>query len=531
VAELLTRQSLSLSAANAVFTSARIAVDALTESITVSLRRPTTAAPLAWRDTAKLRVSIVVVVDGVEHSCVGTVSGGVRTGTDGLESGVYRLRYRLPEILGEKAREYMRTATKDAEGYYNDVPLTRLCELAVVERVAFIRIERLSGSIETEILIGLSEAAPAPTVRTKNSVAFDAATDAKEESGDGVLSLTHTAGGTDRAAFAGSANIAGSLSTSITYAGTGMTEMWDATTNSSYSHHGYQLAGDANIPASAQTVTSTLVSISMNEHFLGVITMTGVDSTTPVGTAATAFGTGEPASVTVGSVGADDLVVENFMCAGGTPAEGADQTVRNTENGTFEGGRYRQSTQPGSAGGVMSYPTFDGFSPWNLGAVAFKPVAAGGADFAATGDLDAQAATVAGSALHGRVSTGTLAAQSAAIAGSGIVGRTSSGALAVQAATLSGTAHVGRASSGALAAGNVTIEGAASVSRAAVGALAAGVFLISGLARINRVATGALAAADATISGTGEASGAPISEPEAGPHPLSNLLRLHLLRG
>jgi len=155
----------------------------------------------------------------------------------------------------------------------------------------------------------------------------------------------------------------------------------------------------------------------------------------------------------------------------------------------------------------------------------------GGTTFQATGDLDAQAATVSGTALHHRVGSGALAAQSAAVAGAGVVRRTATGTLAAQAAALSGDGVARRTATGTLAAVNATIEGAASVIRAATGALSAEAAVLAGTAIVIRVATGALDAEDATISGEGENSAAPEdSEPDAGGHPLSNLLRLNLVR-
>lgn len=213
------------------------------------------------------------------------------------------------------------------------------------------------------------------------AVAFDAATSVKEENGDGVVSLTHTASGANRAAFAGVGSTTGgsTTSTSVTYNAVAMTELWDFVQSSTILNAGYVSASEP--PTGAQTVTSTLASLpASQDHLFGVITMTGVDQTTPVGTAATAGGTTSPATVTVGSVGVDDLVVDNLATSQGddvAPVVGADQTSQWSQDGNFTGSFGNGSTQPGTAGGVMSW-TFNNRT-WAIGAVAFKPIAGGGA--------------------------------------------------------------------------------------------------------------------------------------------------------
>jgi hypothetical protein len=279
---------------------------------------------------------------------------------------------------GAKFEAYLQTATKDANGWYNDVPTDWLAQRATTVQ-SYLHLERISGTITTEVQVAATTEGDAPLVREHLSVAFDAATSAVEDNGDGVLSLSHTASGSNRAAFIGVGNVdgtAGSLG-AVTYGGSGATELWDNVFGTYYGNAGYSFIAPA---ASAQTVTSTLVDTTPSGHALGVITMTGVDQTTPTGTAATALGDGlNGVSVTVGSVGTDDLVVDNMHGRPTTPVIGANQTLRNTRDATWPTA-FRQSTQPGSSGGVMSW-TFTGgadYDPAYIGAVAFKPTAAGG---------------------------------------------------------------------------------------------------------------------------------------------------------
>jgi hypothetical protein len=366
---ILSRQDITLNAATPLYSSPIIALDPDAAEIVVVVQRPTTAVPLAWTASGQIQVTISVMVDGVQYRAVGRASGGVRAGPVG-DMAAYRLTYTLPVRLGQRARDYIAQSTRDAEGFYSDVPLDRVGRGATTI-TAQVSISRLRGSITTSVLVAEADSQPAPTVRTKNSVAFDAATSAKEDGGDGVLSLSHTAAGSDRAAFAGVGwyvSGSGDASTSASYGGTGMTELWDFNPDAQAGNAGYRLHAPA---TGAQTVISTLgISTDIQTHILGVVSFTGVDQTTPVGTPNTAFSTTGNGTVTVASVGADDMVVENYLDnAAGTPTIGADQTQRNTQ--TFFTLNYRQSTQPGTAGGVMSWTT-SGVSWWGIGAVAFK---------------------------------------------------------------------------------------------------------------------------------------------------------------
>jgi hypothetical protein len=75
------------------------------------------------------------------------------------------------------------------------------------------------------------------------------------------------------------------------------------------------------------------------------------------------------------------LVVDNLHSLfGGAPGIGADQTQRYAQDVYGDAGDQQYlkgSTQPGTAGGVMSW-TNDGTAEWGIGAVAFKAVSSGG---------------------------------------------------------------------------------------------------------------------------------------------------------
>ena len=355
MASLATRQNIILtSAVNAGrLQTPAIVVDPLTTTLRVRLRRPTTLAPLAWTAADTVRITLRYAIDGQIYACVGHASGGIRLNRDGSEASFYELTYQLPVVM-------------------RDGIARRLGETGI-RGEASILLELLRGTLTSELLAADTTVTLAPRMLEHQSVAFDAVTSAIELAGDGELSVSHTAGGSDRAAFIGVGN-SGTFPRlgSVTYGGTAATEMWDAIFGSNFAHAGYRFTNPA---ASAQTVTSTLDVGGVDEHVLGVISMTGVNQTTPVGAAATATGLSTTATVTVASVGADDMVVCNLYSGWSGATPGADQTERYdqiTVNVSGSG-----DTQLGSAGGVMSKTqTAVGFSEdWGIGAVAFKPVA------------------------------------------------------------------------------------------------------------------------------------------------------------
>lgn len=346
-----------------------ISVDPQTATLTVRLQRPTTAAPLDWPTTARIKVRLVLVVDGVEYAAVSHAVGGVRQDKRGEEATEYTLSYTPPwGFFGERTpqsrtRRIGETATQSVRAF---------CEL--------------EGNAETLLTLE-SAIAPAPDVSFHGSVAFGAASAAAESDagggGDGSVSVSHTAGGTDRAVFLAGCHGDNSSASSATYAGTSATQMWRLTRGAPLTNIGHRLAGDANVPTGAQTATVSFTAVDDYLTYIGVISMTGVHATTPVGTPATGgSATGNP-SVTVASTTADGLVVDAMTTDyNSTITVGTNQTQRFAPTPAFEVD-LRGSSQAGSAGGVMTW-TFSGGSfeyaiGWDLGAVEFKAAAGGAA--------------------------------------------------------------------------------------------------------------------------------------------------------
>jgi hypothetical protein len=162
-----------------------------------------------------------------------------------------------------------------------------------------------------------------------------------------------------------------------------MTEQWDVfdDVTTAVGAAGYSLAMGATLPG-AQTVTSTIgTGGTIVYQTLGVVSMTGVHQTIPVGTpqftAENTPDTTSPVELTVTGVGADDLVLDHIQSLStGAPVVGADQTA--TLNQDDASNNFMAvSRQFGSSGGVMGW-TVTGLTGAMYGAIAFKPSPAEG---------------------------------------------------------------------------------------------------------------------------------------------------------
>lgn len=343
------------------FTSSRMLLDPLTAKIAVRLRRPRADYHVDWTASQLVQANLIVRLDGTEHRCTGHAIGGM-----GISDMV--LTYTLPHGFFGRPRDGAK----------------RLGELGRIVYDARIELGLLGGGATSLDVDAWTIRMPSPTYLYHSSVAFDAATSAEQFSGSGTLSWSHTASGSDRAVFMGCCNYRETDNTGIlnqTYPGTGATaELWDA-------------AGPATDPAKLRTAGWYRVAPSTGAQTAsfdsdvtdptykagGVISMTGVHQTTPVGTHVTGNGLTSAASVTVTDAVSGDLVVDVLTCictAATPPTIGANQTERNAQDVFYDPSAqyFRQSTQNGSDGGVMSWTATDINTSygWNAGAVAFK---------------------------------------------------------------------------------------------------------------------------------------------------------------
>lgn len=186
-----------------------------------------------------------------------------------------------------------------------------------------------------------------------------------------TCSTNYASSGSNRALFVGVGvrGDGGASVTGVTCNGVAMTELWQLATS------GDRCCGFAilNPPTSSVAIVATHGDVASNIG-LTIISMTGVNQTTGWGTPQTNSGAASPATVTVTGVGANDLLCDAMETqSGGSPTFGADQTARQILELGSATNFLASSTQPGSAGGEMSWALS---SPdwFNIGAVAFKPV-------------------------------------------------------------------------------------------------------------------------------------------------------------
>jgi hypothetical protein len=212
-----------------------------------------------------------------------------------------------------------------------------------------------------------------------NSIAFDAATSAREDGGDGIVSLTHTASGSNRVALmtVGVDNPFSSAAGTMDYGGVSgetLIVLNDGTFTQQATY--YVIAP----PTSAQTVTNTQTDTTPDADNLTVMSLTGVDQTTPVPAAdvKSRNGTSEtgPSSLTVTNVASTDLVCDHWYNQGvGSATIGADQTERASVGNGSNPDVMKTSTQDGSNGGVMSWSWTGSVHDVHT---AYRVVAAGG---------------------------------------------------------------------------------------------------------------------------------------------------------
>ena len=121
---------------------------------------------------------------------------------------------------------------------------------------------------------------------------------------------------------------------------------------------------------------------------------------------------------TISTDASDTIIVSVARGATGNPSAGSGFT--RLYGSTGDGFTLLQYAIYSAAQSSLAVPTGEA----NNGHIATALAQAGGTNFDATGDLDAQSSTLAGAATVGRTSTGALAAQSASIAGAATVTRT-----------------------------------------------------------------------------------------------------------
>lgn len=196
-------------------------------------------------------------------------------------------------------------------------------------------------------------------------------------SGQTTASSTLTVGGmttsgSNKAVWAGvgTSSSVPDLTSSVTFAGTGMTEDWDFLAGSFHNsgHHMVAPAGSGNLVA---TIAS-----AQDEFTLFGVPLSDVDQTTPIGTVpANQNGISTTASVTVSSA-VGELVLAMFYSWWGGVNPGAGETKLDEQKigGTTPLGAI--FSQAGATPNVVISPTqsaVGGADDWLINGVSFKP--------------------------------------------------------------------------------------------------------------------------------------------------------------
>lgn len=229
----------------------------------------------------------------------------------------------------------------------------------------------IGGPIAGSIVLGVQgevEARPPQPIEADphHSATHDASSSGSAANATSIT-VAHTCSGTDRCLFVG-ITTKDEATTSRTYAGVALTSVGQIANGTSCRSELWQLV------APATGANNIVANFGETDVVLGGESMTGVDQTTPTGTAATATGTSTAPSVNV-SGATDDLAVDCMSAVQQTATVGAGQTQRwNATGGTSVRGA--GSTEPGAATVTMSW-TLGASVAWAIVAVAAK--AAGGA--------------------------------------------------------------------------------------------------------------------------------------------------------
>ena len=351
------------------YRSTPLVVDPQTARLRASVPRSAT-----W---SRIRLTVVAAVDGEEFRSSSEFDKADDAGTKGIVETEAWIEYTLPYGFF--------TPGKVPREQWAQQRVKRLGEAKGQLRV-WVEVEALDGDVAAPVELW-AETVPPPTTeqlgwKYHESIAYDTASDAQGAYSSSALTVSHTAAGSNRLALVGfSTNDYANLTHTVTYAGNTPTATpiavrdsgsdtggnWQRTTLSSFV--------DAKLSTGAQTVSCT--PSTTVTRALGVITLTGVDQTTPTGGAAISGATsGSSYSATATSVGATDLVVDCWGHYQGDPTAGANQTQR---IGQFSGdARITISTQAGSDGGAMTQSITSASNEYAGGALAVKEAGAGG---------------------------------------------------------------------------------------------------------------------------------------------------------
>ncbi|MBN1421611.1 MAG: DUF2341 domain-containing protein [Planctomycetes bacterium] len=234
----------------------------------------------------------------------------------------------------------------------------------------------LLSSTPAQAQFGYRKSITIDRTQVKVSPAYDAASNVGTASDSTGLTWSHTTSGSERLLIVGVSiqNASSQTVSSVTYAGTNLTQAGAATNGTAVRSEIWYLV------APATGANDIVVTLSAAAQFAaGAASFTGVHQTSPLGTFASATGTGTAPSANVSSAGYE-LVIDTLAQrnSGSTSTIGAGQVGmwnRLTGDATADDNvRSCGSTEEGAASVTMSW-TISASRAWAIGAVPIKPSA------------------------------------------------------------------------------------------------------------------------------------------------------------
>src|SRR6478609_834135 len=243
---------------------------------------------------------------------------------------------------------------------------------------------------------GISAASIAGTLAFAPAPAVTPAVDATAFAGanNSSISWSHTCTGSNRYLVV-FFNINGRIPTTVTYNGVAMTQLSTVGT-------GYSCYGLINPDTGSNTIAA---SWSTAREATGIsVSLTGVNQTTPTGTAATASTTGTSPSVVVTSDAAELVLASIGYTSTSSPTPGVGQTLVVSRPGDGTSGRaVFASIKGGSTSTTMSWTTIN-LASTQIG-IPLKPVGGGGPTNA-TGTVSVGSSTTSGTTTTATAGTG-----------------------------------------------------------------------------------------------------------------------------
>ena len=202
------------------------------------------------------------------------------------------------------------------------------------------------------------------------AVAFDAVSSAGGSTSS--FSWSHTCSGSNRILLLGITWYdSGDTVSAVTYNSVAMTAVPSSTvTNGQYTAILYYLLA----PTTGSNTVAVTFSGSVFDFGGGAISFTGVDQSTPLGTANTASGTSTTPSVNISSA-TDEIVLDTLIIthSGSLTVDGSQTQRWNSTGGGYT--KYAGSTEAGASTTTMSWSNSTS-QAWGITGVSIKPVAA-----------------------------------------------------------------------------------------------------------------------------------------------------------